>query len=107
MAGLFAQLQYLFTLLGCRARTNTILGPTVRFMSENIQKLGGELNRDNVQCRRCDDKMAGAFDPRYGILLCANHIYSRGHAEETIAHGTYAQTRQLLQNLSAHILTSL
>ncbi|KAK4448601.1 peptidase M76 family-domain-containing protein [Podospora aff. communis PSN243] len=69
--------------------------PVVRFLSDKISALNGELNRDNVVCRRCPGRVAedgsvvrqaGGFSPNHGILLCANEIRNRGHLEDTLAH---------------------
>ncbi|KAF2141472.1 uncharacterized protein K452DRAFT_228490 [Aplosporella prunicola CBS 121167] len=60
--------------------------PIVRFMREEIQKLGGDINPSNVRCRRCTTPQGGGIDKDYGILLCANHMRNRGHVEDTIAH---------------------
>lgn len=65
--------------------------PVVRFLRENVEKLGGELNKDNVICRRCDTlaaagPTAGAFSSEWGILLCANHLKNKGHQEDVMAH---------------------
>lgn len=61
-------------------------GPLIRYMSENVQKLGGDLSSHNIYCRRCTNRKAGGFDPNYGILICANEMRDQGHLEDTIAH---------------------
>lgn len=69
--------------------------PTVRFLREKIEALGGRLDATNIVCRRCPGKVAtdgsvarqaGGFSPSHGILLCANAVRSRGHLEDTLAH---------------------
>ncbi|KAG0156555.1 hypothetical protein PDIDSM_3736 [Penicillium digitatum] len=60
--------------------------PTIRFLSENIQQLGGDLYNHNIYCRRCTDRKGGGFDPEYGILICANEMKDQGHLEDTMAH---------------------
>ncbi|GME26221.1 Mitochondrial inner membrane protease [Neofusicoccum parvum] len=60
--------------------------PIVRFMREEIQKLGGDVGPHNVRCRRCTTPQGGGIDQDYGILICANHMRNRGHVEDTIAH---------------------
>jgi inner membrane protease ATP23 len=55
-------------------------------MTENIQKLGGDLSSHNIYCRRCTNRKAGGFDPNYGILICANEMRDQGHLEDTMAH---------------------
>jgi inner membrane protease ATP23 len=73
--------------------------PIIRFMSKNIMDLNGDLNRDNVQCRRCPTRrvigedgkphsvrQGGGFSPDHGILICANEMRNQGHLEDTLAH---------------------
>lgn len=69
--------------------------PTVIFLREQIRALNGELDENNVMCRRCptriDDegnvrRQGGGFSPGHGILICANEMRSRGHLEDTLAH---------------------
>ncbi|KAL0257148.1 Mitochondrial inner membrane protease atp23 [Diplodia seriata] len=60
--------------------------PVVRFMRDEVQKLGGDVGPHNVRCRRCTTAQGGGFDIDYGVLLCANHMRNRGHVEDTIAH---------------------
>ena len=63
-----------------------ILGPVIRYLSDNIRQLGGDLSSHNIYCRRCTNRKAGGFDPEYGILLCANEMKDQGHLEDTMAH---------------------
>lgn len=67
--------------------------PIVRFMQQNIDLLNpaGETARiteKNVYCRTCGPETAqsGGFDPKYGILVCANKLRNRGHLEDTLTH---------------------
>lgn len=61
--------------------------PVIRFMSDRIGELGGELNTNNVRCMRCIQPGQGAgFDPDYGIRICANKMKNRKHTEDTLAH---------------------
>lgn len=69
--------------------------PIVRYMRDQIRKLGGDLTPDNVVCRRCPSKLTadgrilnqgGGFSPQHGILVCANAIRDRKHMEDTLAH---------------------
>jgi inner membrane protease ATP23 len=60
--------------------------PTVRFMSEQISKIGGNINSRNIICDECDELKAGGFHPELGILICQNRIYSKWHLEDTLAH---------------------
>lgn len=69
--------------------------PVVRFLSEKIQGLNGKIDKSNIICRRCPSRLdedgnvnrqAGGFDPKHGILICANEMRDRKHMEDTVAH---------------------
>lgn len=56
-------------------------------MLDNIREAGGNMDDPStIQCLPCDDLQAGGFSPRYGVLLCQNHLRDRGHTEDTLAH---------------------
>jgi inner membrane protease ATP23 len=60
--------------------------PIIRFLGDEVNKLGGDLNKDNVICRMCTNEQSGGFSLDHGILLCANKFRNRGHQEDTMAH---------------------
>ncbi|EXJ66990.1 uncharacterized protein A1O5_09636 [Cladophialophora psammophila CBS 110553] len=63
--------------------------PIIRFMNENIQKLGGELGPHNIHCRTCkgeEEAMQGGFDHKYGIKICANYVQERSVLEDVLTH---------------------
>jgi inner membrane protease ATP23 len=60
--------------------------PIVRFMRDEIGKLGGDVNDKNMICRMCTHEQSGGFHVDHGILLCANKFRNRGHQEDTMAH---------------------
>lgn len=60
--------------------------PSVRFMQEQISRIGGNINRSNIICDECNEMKSGGFHPQLGILLCQNKLQSRGHAEDTLTH---------------------
>ncbi|KAL1976452.1 hypothetical protein VTN31DRAFT_2734 [Thermomyces dupontii] len=60
--------------------------PIIRFLSDNIRQLGGDLDSHNIRCTRCTTRKAGGFDPNYGIQICANEMRDQGHLEDTLAH---------------------
>lgn len=60
--------------------------PIIRYMNDNIQKLGGNLGRNNIRCRTCKTGMLGGFDHKYGIVVCANYIKSKSMLEDVISH---------------------
>lgn len=72
-----------------------VYSPVVRFLSDKIQGLNGKLDASNILCRRCPSRLeedgsvnrqAGGFDPKHGILICANEMRDRKHMEDTVAH---------------------
>ncbi|KAK5092259.1 Mitochondrial inner membrane protease atp23 [Exophiala xenobiotica] len=60
--------------------------PIIRYMSDNIKRLGGDLNKSNIRCRTCKTGQLGGFDHKYGIMLCANYIDKRSMLEDVLAH---------------------
>ncbi|KAL4792906.1 mitochondrial inner membrane protease atp23 [Aspergillus venezuelensis] len=60
--------------------------PIIRFMRDSINQLGGNISSNNIHCRRCTTRKAGGFDPKFGILICANEMRGQGHLEDTMAH---------------------
>ncbi|KAH0835113.1 hypothetical protein AYO21_09709 [Fonsecaea monophora] len=63
--------------------------PIIRFMNENIHKLGGDLGPHNIHCRTCrgdEEAMQGGFDHKYGIKICANYVQERSVLEDVLAH---------------------
>jgi mitochondrial inner membrane protease ATP23 len=60
--------------------------PIIRYMSDNIRRLGGDINASNIRCRTCTTGMLGGFDHRYGIMLCANYVEKQSMMEDVLAH---------------------
>lgn len=60
--------------------------PSVTFMMDHVRKLGGNLSRDNIVCKPCDDLKGGGFHPQHGILLCSNWLQSKWQLEDVLAH---------------------
>ncbi|KAF1980165.1 mitochondrial inner membrane protease ATP23 [Bimuria novae-zelandiae CBS 107.79] len=60
--------------------------PIVKFMKDEVGKLGGDLNAKNIHCRMCTAEQSGGFHIDHGIMLCANKFRNRGHQEDTMAH---------------------
>lgn len=71
--------------------------PTITFLNDRIAELnhGRRLDASNVVCRRCPgritpggvvERQSGGFEPKHGILVCANEVRDRGHLEDTLAH---------------------
>ena len=60
--------------------------PVIRYMTENISRLGGELNKSNIRCRVCTTAQLGGFDHKFGIMLCANQIEQQSMLEDVMAH---------------------
>ncbi|KAI1609330.1 peptidase M76 [Exophiala viscosa] len=60
--------------------------PIIRYMKDNIQKLGGDVGSHNIRCRSCRGGGLGGFDHEYGIVLCANRLEQRSMLEDVMAH---------------------
>ncbi|KAI7850317.1 metalloprotease ATP23 [Circinella umbellata] len=60
--------------------------PSVRFMVEQLGKIGREIKRDDFLCAPCDITRSGGFSPEDGILLCQNRMNSKTHQEHTMVH---------------------
>ncbi|KAF2795901.1 mitochondrial inner membrane protease-like protein ATP23 [Melanomma pulvis-pyrius CBS 109.77] len=72
----------------CESNRDYLLkySPIVRFMRDEVGKLGADLNERNIHCRLCTQEQSGGFHIDHGILLCANKFRNRGHQEDTMAH---------------------
>ncbi|KAL8951089.1 MAG: hypothetical protein Q9222_002929 [Ikaeria aurantiellina] len=60
--------------------------PIIRFMRQNINKLGGDVHSNNIRCRKCESLQQSGFEKNYGIILCANNVRDRGQLEDAMAH---------------------
>jgi inner membrane protease ATP23 len=60
--------------------------PVVRYMTDNITKLGGSVGPHNVRCRTCKTGQLGGFDHKYGIMICANYVEKRSVLEDVLTH---------------------
>ncbi|KAG2171423.1 hypothetical protein INT43_009084, partial [Umbelopsis isabellina] len=58
----------------------------VRFMLENLQKVGCAMKKEDFKCMPCDETRSGGFSPQDGILLCQNRFFSKKHQEDTMVH---------------------
>jgi inner membrane protease ATP23 len=54
--------------------------PIVKFMKDEVGKLGGDLNGKNIHCRMCTAEQSGGFHVDHGIMLCANMAHEMVHA---------------------------
>lgn len=72
----------------CESNRDYLLqySPIVRFLKDEVGKLGGDLNERNIHCRMCTAEQSGGFHVDHGIMLCANKFRNRGHQEDTMAH---------------------
>lgn len=72
----------------CETRRDHLLqySPVVRFMRDEVAKLGANMNSRNIHCRMCTQDQSGGFHIDHGILLCANKFRNQGHQEDTMAH---------------------
>lgn len=66
--------------------------PSVRFMAENISKVGFDLDSSNIiHCTFCDrvdprSRPAAFFNPKVGIILCQNNIKETNVMEDLLTH---------------------
>ena len=60
--------------------------PIIRFMMQHVEHVNGKLDKSNIRCLPCNQFQTGGFSPKFGILLCQNHLRDRGHLEDTLAH---------------------
>ncbi|KAL2399803.1 Mitochondrial inner membrane protease atp23 [Exophiala dermatitidis] len=60
--------------------------PIIRYLGDNIRKLGGDLGSHNIRCRTCKTGQLGGFDHKYGILICANWVEKQNMLEDVLAH---------------------
>ncbi len=72
----------------CETQRDYLLrySPIIRYMTDNISRLGGDIGSHNVRCRSCKEGMLGGFDHKYGIKLCANYVEKRNMLEDVMAH---------------------
>jgi len=72
----------------CETQRDYLLrySPVIRYMSDNIRRLGGDLNSSNIRCRTCKTGQLGGFDHKYGIMLCANYVEKQSMLEDVMAH---------------------
>ena len=59
--------------------------PAVRFMLDELKKVGCETTREQVDCAPCFGHKGG-FAPFRGIRLCSNQVVKQGEAEKTLVH---------------------
>jgi mitochondrial inner membrane protease ATP23 len=72
----------------CESQRDYLLrySPIIRYMSDNIRRLGGDIGAHNIRCRTCKTGMLGGFDHKYGIMLCANYVDKQSMLEDVMAH---------------------
>ncbi|EDK36365.2 hypothetical protein PGUG_00463 [Meyerozyma guilliermondii ATCC 6260] len=86
--------------------------PSVKFMMEHVQKLGGNLSSKNITCDMCDGMKGGGFHPEMGILLCSNWIKDKWQLEDILTHELVHAYDHLkfkvdLTNLKHHACTEI
>ncbi|KAG0231479.1 Mitochondrial inner membrane protease atp23 [Actinomortierella wolfii] len=72
----------------CELRREKLIksSPGVRFMMNNLAKVGCPVKSSMMECVPCDATKSGGFSNSHGILLCQNHFYSKTHQEQTMIH---------------------
>ena len=63
------------------------IGPIIRFMTDKIGQMGGNITEDSFPCNRCSDEKGSGFHPVYGLEICANKLGGKSHQEHAMAHG--------------------
>ncbi|KAJ3411975.1 Mitochondrial inner membrane protease atp23 [Chytridiales sp. JEL 0842] len=58
----------------------------VRFMLENLERVGCPLDKRHFRCTPCDMTRAGGFAPKHGIILCQNRLKNKQHMEDVMTH---------------------
>lgn len=86
--------------------------PSVLFMMDHVNKLGGNLSTKNIKCDTCDDLKGGGFHPELGILLCSNWIRDKWQLEDILTHELvhaydYLKFQIDLTNLKHHACTEI
>lgn len=86
--------------------------PSVIFMLDHVNKLGGNLSTKNIKCDTCDDLKGGGFHPELGILLCSNWIRDKWQLEDILTHELvhaydYLKFQVDLSNLKHHACTEI
>ncbi|KAI9289486.1 peptidase M76 family-domain-containing protein [Umbelopsis sp. AD052] len=72
----------------CESWRDTLMknSPNVRFMLDNLKKVGCAMTKEDFKCMPCDETRSGGFSPQDGILLCQNRFFSKSHQEDTMVH---------------------
>lgn len=60
--------------------------PSVIFMREQIEKVGGYVSPFDIKCQICPQPKLGGFHPENGIQLCANYIPDKWTLNDTLSH---------------------
>ncbi|ORZ24306.1 peptidase M76 family-domain-containing protein [Absidia repens] len=70
-----------------RWKTNLIKNnPPVRFMMDEMKKIGRDVTKEDFHCMPCDETRSGGFSPDDGILLCQNRLGTKTRQEHTMVH---------------------
>lgn len=72
----------------CRQYRDWMLkySPNVLFMVQEIERLGGKVPLDKINCEICKKPKYGGYHPELGIQLCANYIPSKSVLNDTLSH---------------------
>ncbi|KAI9330066.1 peptidase M76 family-domain-containing protein [Obelidium mucronatum] len=58
----------------------------VKFMMENLERVGCPFDESHFVCTPCDTNRAGGFSPAVGVVLCQDKFLDRQHMEDTVTH---------------------
>ncbi|KAI9267409.1 peptidase M76 family-domain-containing protein [Sporodiniella umbellata] len=59
--------------------------PPVRFMVDELEKIGTKVTKEDFTCVPCDPTRSGGFSPE-GIILCQNTLPEKTMQETTMVH---------------------
>ncbi|RAL42093.1 hypothetical protein DM860_011876 [Cuscuta australis] len=60
--------------------------PKVKYMREQMEKLGCRVTDNFFQAIRCNKPASGFFDPRGGIKVCANNLRFQDEVTQVLIH---------------------
>ncbi|GMM28559.1 putative metalloprotease [Martiniozyma asiatica (nom. inval.)] len=60
--------------------------PSVIFMRQQIQQLGGFVPPNEIKCQICPTAKLGGFHPEHGIQLCANYLDDKWTTGDVLTH---------------------
>mmetsp|Transcript_3893 Transcript_3893/g.6804 ORF Transcript_3893/g.6804 Transcript_3893/m.6804 type:complete len:188 (+) Transcript_3893:65-628(+) len=69
-----------------KLRDKALTNPYVKFMMNELAKVGCPISPDSIQCQICDEKLLGGFQSDGSIILAGNHLGAQRLANQTLVH---------------------